>query len=81
MGFGEPSAITHRFPADSRETRVPGGDTLGRSEPLARRTSKAASRPKLDKHAEKLIPQEPGSGSCGRNQWPQIRMPFYMKKL
>ncbi len=21
------------------------------------------------------------SGSCGRNQWPQIRMPFYMKKL
>jgi len=21
------------------------------------------------------------SGSCGRNQWPQIRMPFYMKKI
>ncbi|BCI54278.1 hypothetical protein NIIDNTM18_35560 [Mycolicibacterium litorale] len=21
------------------------------------------------------------SGSCGRNQWPQIRMPFYMVKL
>lgn len=21
------------------------------------------------------------SGSCGRNQWPAIRMPFYMKKL
>jgi len=21
------------------------------------------------------------SGSCGRNQWPDIRMPFYMKKL
>ncbi|MBX7453740.1 hypothetical protein GR927_37685 [Mycolicibacterium sp. 3033] len=21
------------------------------------------------------------SGSCGRSQWPQIRMPFYMKKL
>ncbi|MBO0678068.1 hypothetical protein JRC04_11380 [Mycolicibacterium sp. S2-37] len=21
------------------------------------------------------------SGSCGRNQWPQIRMPFYMKKV
>ncbi|WP_412093912.1 hypothetical protein [Mycolicibacterium goodii] len=21
------------------------------------------------------------SGSCGRNQWPAIRMPFYMKKI
>lgn len=21
------------------------------------------------------------SGSCGRNQWPTVRMPFYMKKL
>ncbi|WP_373693465.1 hypothetical protein [[Mycobacterium] burgundiense] len=21
------------------------------------------------------------SGSCGRNQWPHIRMPFYMKKI
>ncbi|KMO68628.1 MAG: hypothetical protein HZB45_26390 [Mycolicibacterium rufum] len=21
------------------------------------------------------------SGSCGRNQWPSIRMPFYMKKI
>jgi len=21
------------------------------------------------------------SGSCGRNQWPAVRMPFYMKKL
>ena len=21
------------------------------------------------------------SGSCGRNQWPVVRMPFYMKKI